>query len=168
MYYNCIIIDLYERFAVAKLNESHTTINTLKIALKRNKIEKGLIFHNDQKSQFTSKDYNNFCTPNYVQQSMYLAGCLYDNTLMEQFYNTIKNEILNPYRFDTTVSWNRKFTNSFMQNIIMQDFIHTTAGLHSIQYGVLREQTYTMMLQVCLIRSHLSFYNKTQKKDNIQ
>ncbi|PPK43235.1 helix-turn-helix protein [Clostridium algidicarnis DSM 15099] len=53
--YNCTIIDLYDRSVVATLNGNHITtelaINTLTIALKRHKPEKGIILHSDQGSQ---------------------------------------------------------------------------------------------------------------------
>ena len=101
--YNCTIIDLYDRSVVATLNDSHITadlaIDTLKIALKRYKPGKGIILHSDQGTQFTSKDFNEFCTKYHVQQSMSRAGCPYDNAPMERFYNTLKNEYFNLYSF---------------------------------------------------------------------
>lgn len=105
MRYNCTIIDLYDRSAVATLNGKHITadlaIETLKIALNRHKPGKGLILHSDQGSQFTSKEFNDFCVENNVQQSMSHAGCPYDNAPMERFYNTLKNEYFNLYAFNS-------------------------------------------------------------------
>jgi len=74
-------------------------IDTLKIALKRHKPGKGIILHSDQGTQFTSKDFNEFCTKYHVQQSMSRAGCPYDNAPMERFHNTLKNEYFNLYSF---------------------------------------------------------------------
>lgn len=103
MRYNCTIIDLYDRSAVATLNGNHITaelaIKTLTIALKRYKPSKGIILHSDQGSQFTPKEFNDFCKKNYVQQSMSGAGCPYDNAPVERFYNTLKNEFFNLYSF---------------------------------------------------------------------
>lgn len=103
MRYNCTIIDLYDRSAVATLNGNHITAElatkTLTIALKRYKPSKGIILHSDQGSQFTSKDFNDFCKKNYVQQSMSRGGCPYDNAPVERFYNTLKNEFFNLYSF---------------------------------------------------------------------
>ena len=51
MRYNCTIIDLCGREAVASLNSSHIDTElakeTLKIALERRKPEKGIILHSD-------------------------------------------------------------------------------------------------------------------------
>lgn len=103
--YNCSIIDLFDRSAVATLDGNHITsklaIATLKIALKRYKPKKGLIIHSDQGSQFTSRQFNDFCEKHFIQQSMSHAGCPYDNAPMERFYNTLKNEYFNLYTFNS-------------------------------------------------------------------
>lgn len=103
MRYNCTIIDLYDRSAVATLNGPHITaelaVKTLEKALKRHKPKKGLILHSDQGSQYTSKEFNDYCTKNHVQQSMSRAGCPYDNSPMERFFNTLKVEYFCLRRF---------------------------------------------------------------------
>ena len=94
--YNCTIIDLYDRSAVATLNAStidaRLAIETLSLALKNQSPKPGLILHSDQGVQYTSKVFNDFCEDNSIQQSMSRAGCPYDNAPMERFYNTFKNE----------------------------------------------------------------------------
>jgi len=106
MRYNCTIIDLYDRSVVATLNGNHITAelasNTLTIALTRYKPAKGLIIHSDQGSQFTSKEFNDYCEKHFVQQSMSHAGCPYDNAPMELFYNTLKNEYFNLHTFNSS------------------------------------------------------------------
>ena len=112
MRYNCTIIDLYDRSAVATLDGAHITtelaIETLNIALKRHKPAKGLILHSDQGRQFAAKEFNDFCKKNHIQQSMSKAGCPYDNAPMERFYNTLKNEFFNLYRFKSTDELDQK------------------------------------------------------------
>jgi putative transposase len=101
--YNCTIIDLHDRIVLASLNGSQITaslaIEALKIAIKRHKPDKGLILHSDQGSQFTSKEFNDFCSNACIQQSMSRAGCPYDNAPMERYYNTLKNEHTNLFSF---------------------------------------------------------------------
>ena len=62
--YNCSIIDLYDRLAIASLNSDYINtdlaIDTLKTALKKEKHPK-VILHSDQGVQFTSWDFVNFC-----------------------------------------------------------------------------------------------------------
>ena len=55
---------------------------------------KGIILHSDQGSQFTSKEFIEFCKANGVIQSMSRAGCPYDNAPMERYFNTLKNELI--------------------------------------------------------------------------
>lgn len=103
MRYNCTIIDLCGREAIATLNSNHIDTElakeTLKIALKRRKPAKGIILHSDQGRQFTSLRFTQFCKNNHVQQSMSKAGCPYDNAAMERFYNTLKHEFYYLYKF---------------------------------------------------------------------
>lgn len=103
--YNCSILDLSDRSIVATLNGNEITsklgIETLKIALERYKPSKdGLILHSDQESQYTSKEFTDFCTANAITQSMSKAGCPYDNAPMERYFNTFKNELIYLYNFN--------------------------------------------------------------------
>lgn len=101
--YNCSILDLYDRSIVSSLNSkslnTQLAIETLKIALRKHKIKGSILLHSDQGTQFTSKDFTDFCKANKVIQSMSKAGCPYDNAPMERFYNTLKNEYINRYYF---------------------------------------------------------------------
>jgi transposase InsO family protein len=97
--YNCSIIDLYDRSIVASLNskriDSNLAINTLKKAIASQPTIKGdLILHSDQGTQYTSKDFINFCEALNIKQSMSKAGCPYDNAPMERYFNTLKNELI--------------------------------------------------------------------------
>lgn len=106
MRYNCTIIDLYRRVAIATLNGPHIdwklAADTLAIALKKRNYPVGVILHSDQGVQFTCKNFNDYCRKNNVQQSMSRAGCPYDNAPMERFYNTLKNEYFNIHTFRST------------------------------------------------------------------
>ena len=103
MRYNCTIIDLFDRYAVATCDGNHLTtelaVETLASAIKRHKPPKNLVLHSDQGSQFTSKKFNDFCIINRIQQGMSRVGCPYDNAPMERFYNTLKNEYINLFSF---------------------------------------------------------------------
>lgn len=85
-----------------------TAINTLKAALNKiGKINNKIIIYSDQVSQYTSKDFTEFCSDNSLILSMSKAGCPYDNTPMERYFNTLKNEFLNLYNFKTDESLDR-------------------------------------------------------------
>ncbi len=104
--YNCSVLDLYDRSIVSTLNGKEMTselaIKTLNLALNKvGKITNKIIIHSDQGSQYTSKDFTEFCVNNNLQQSMSKAGCPYDNAPMERYFNTFKNEFLYLFNFKT-------------------------------------------------------------------
>lgn len=104
--YNCTIIDLHERAVVASITDRRITselaIRTLKKALDSQPQIKGqLILHSDQGSQFTSKEFVEFCESVNVTQSMSKAGYPYDNAPMERYYNTLKSELIYQHEFNT-------------------------------------------------------------------
>ena len=104
--YNCTIIDLHDRSVVASITDRHITsglaIRTLQKALDSQPAVKGeLILHSDQGSQYTSKAFVEFCKSVHVTQSMSKAGYPYDNAPMERYFNTLKNECINLYEFQT-------------------------------------------------------------------
>lgn len=91
--YHCSVIDLYDKSVVATKNSSRIdaklAIDTLKLAMERNVIKKGLILHSDQGSQYTSRIFT----------GMSRAGCPYDNAPMESFYGTLKAELIRQNQF---------------------------------------------------------------------
>lgn len=97
--YNCSIIDLHDRSVVASLNGKEITselaIRTIRKALSLQPAIKGqLILHSDQGSQFTSKEFVEFCESAHITQSMSKAGYPYDNAPMERYYNTLKTDLI--------------------------------------------------------------------------
>lgn len=104
--YNCSILDLHDRSIVASITDKKITaelaIRAVKKALESNSPSKeGLILHSDQGSQYTSKDFIEFCESVGVNQSMSKAGYPYDNAPMERYYNTLKNEVVNLHYYHT-------------------------------------------------------------------
>jgi len=110
--YNCSIIDLYDRSVVASLNGKSITADLAIRTLKKALIASGcnpskLTIHSDQGSQFTSLDYISFCLLNGITQSMSRAGTPYDNAVMERFYNTLKEELIYQFSFDSDEELNK-------------------------------------------------------------
>ena len=103
--YNCTILDLFDRSAIASVNSdclnTELAIETLSKALKHEKPKEGLILHSDQGVQFTSWEFIDFCKNKGIIQSMSKAGYPYDNAPMERFYNTFKNCFYYRYCFDS-------------------------------------------------------------------
>lgn len=96
--YNCTIIDLYDRRVVASVNSdrinTQLAIDTIQEAFKRCGKKGGMILHSDRGSQFTSKEFIEFCKEHEIIQSMSRAGCPYDNAPIERYFNTLKAELI--------------------------------------------------------------------------
>lgn len=103
--YNCTIIDLYDRRVVASLcsNKINSQLakDTLEKAIKSIGGETGMTLHSDRGSQFTSKEFTEYCKDIGVTQSMSKPGCPYDNAPMERYFNTLKAELIHVKKFNT-------------------------------------------------------------------
>lgn len=101
-----IIIDLHDRSVVASITDRHVTsdlaIRTLQKALdSQSAIKEELILHSDQGSQFTSKAFVEYCESAHVMQSMSKAGYPYDNAPMKRYFNTLKNDCIGLYAYES-------------------------------------------------------------------
>lgn len=105
--YNCSILDLHDRSIVASITDKHITADLAKRTLQKaidsqpginlNK----LLLHSDQGSQYTSKEFTEFCESLNITQSMSKAGYPYDNAPMERYFNTLKNDLINHHYYRT-------------------------------------------------------------------
>ena len=103
--YNCTIIDLHDRSVIASITDKHITADLAKRTLQKAIDSQAgldtcrLILHSDQGSQFTSKEFTEYCESVGITQSMSKAGYPYDNAPMERYYNTLKNELTNHHYY---------------------------------------------------------------------
>ena len=63
-----------------------------------------MILHSDRGSQFTSKQFAEFCEMHGIVQSMSGPGCPYDNYPMERYFNTLKAELINLHKYPDEAS----------------------------------------------------------------
>ena len=57
-------------------------------------LKNGIILHSGHGSQYTSKEFTDYCSAHNVTQSMSRAGCPYDNAPKERYSNTLKRELI--------------------------------------------------------------------------
>ncbi len=105
--YNCSIIDLHDRSLIASITDRHITADLAKRTLQKAidsqsgmDVDK-LILHSDQGSQYTSKEFTQYCETVGITQSMSKAGYPYDNAPMERYFNTLKNELIYLHYYHT-------------------------------------------------------------------
>ncbi|WP_408064733.1 IS3 family transposase [Yersinia pseudotuberculosis] len=103
--YLAVVIDLYSRRVVGwSMSERMTAelaCNTLKMALWRRKMPRGVIVHSDRGSQYCSHDYQGVIKDNGLICSMSAKGCCYDNACAESFFHSLKVELVHGERFNT-------------------------------------------------------------------
>ena len=95
--YLAAILDLYSRFvvgwAISAVNDRHLILKALDMALRRRGPAVGLLHHSDQGSTYASEDYQARLAAQGITGSMSRRGNCYDNSVMEAFFSTVKNEV---------------------------------------------------------------------------
>jgi transposase InsO family protein len=96
--YLATVIDLFSRRVVGYSLASHMRTeliaDALKMAVRMRKPARGVVFHHDCGSQYTSREYRDLCTTLGVVQSCGAVGSCFDNAVAESFFATIKKELI--------------------------------------------------------------------------
>ena len=104
-HYICAILDLYARKVIAcrvgRKIDRFLAIDTLRDAVRLRGVSKGVMFHTDQGSQFTSLDFRKVIDELGMIQSFSAKGHPYDNAVMECFFKCLKKEELDRRSFQT-------------------------------------------------------------------
>lgn len=95
-YYICAVLDLYARkviaYRISAKIDQFLAIETLHMAVTARGVSSGIIFHTDQGSQFTSRDFRKEIDKFNMIQSFSKKGHPYDNAVMECFFKYLKKE----------------------------------------------------------------------------
>ena len=103
--YLAVVLDLFSRRVVgwsmqASLDRS-LVLNTLQAALSLRQPGMGLLHHSDRGSQYASADFQTRLSEQGIRCSMSRWGNCYDNAVVESFFGTLKQEMVNRCRFAT-------------------------------------------------------------------
>ena len=94
--YLAVIIDLYARrvvgWSISKNPDASLVINALENAYQQSGKPKGLMFHSDQGSQYTSLRFRQLLWRYRIKQSMGRRGNCRDNAPMERVFRSLKTE----------------------------------------------------------------------------
>ena len=94
--YLAVIIDLYARrvvgWSISKNPDASLVINALENAYQQRGKPKGLMFHSDQGSQYTSLRFRQRLWRYRIKQSMSRRGNCWDNAPMERVFRSLKTE----------------------------------------------------------------------------
>jgi len=95
--YLAVVMDIYSRKIVGwSIDSSLSTelvIRALMMAVVHRNPQRGIIFHSDRGSQYTSSPFRELLKNFGVIQSMSSTGNCYDNAITESFFHTLKTEL---------------------------------------------------------------------------
>ena len=101
-FYICVVIDLFSRcileMKISKKNSTQLVSAAFKGAHHLRQPPRGLIFHSDRGTQYTSHSFENLLDEHGVVQSLSASGQPHDNAVAESFFSSLKQEWL--YRKD--------------------------------------------------------------------
>ena len=96
--YLAIVMDLYSRRIVGWYVDKRMTTDLVSKALIKaynlRQPPKGLVFHSDRGSQYTSKRYRNLLASYEMRASMGDVGACWDNAVVERFFGSLKHDWL--------------------------------------------------------------------------
>ena len=103
--YLSMIRDLYDNSIVAYKTASRQTVNlvldTIRLAMKKEKVAAELRLHSDQGFQYTSQAYFQLTKGYGILPSMSRAGTPIDNAPAENFFSILKTECINRHKILT-------------------------------------------------------------------
>lgn len=106
------LLDMYNGKIISYTMDYHPALQLvmgmLNKALKREKIQDGLIIHSDQGWHYQHKHYRHILKKNKIIQSMSRKGNCLDNSIMESFFGTLKNEFFYNNTFTSIEEFKRK------------------------------------------------------------
>ncbi|OHV55581.1 IS3 family transposase, partial [Pseudofrankia sp. BMG5.36] len=101
--YVASVIDAFSRKVVGWAVDNHMraglVMDALRMALGRRRPPKGVIFHADRGSQYTSREFVRFCKKKKIKNSVGRTGICYDNAAAESFWATLKKEFIHLHAF---------------------------------------------------------------------
>lgn len=94
--YLAVVMDLYSRRIVGwHIDKRMTTGLVSKAMMKAYNLrqpKKGLVFHSDRGSQYTSKQYRKLLASYGIRASMGDVGACWDNAVVERFFGSLKHD----------------------------------------------------------------------------
>ena len=94
--YLAVVMDLYSRriigWAIDKRMTTGLISRAMMMAVNLRRPPRGLVFHSDRGSQYTSKFYRDLLMSYGVRSSMGDVGACWDNAVVERFFGSLKHD----------------------------------------------------------------------------
>ena len=97
--YLCVVMDLFSKmiigWSMGRKHDSKLVQKALNSALNRRSYPKGVLFHSDRGSEYSSFQIQSFLKHHGLLVSMSRTGNCWDNAPLESFFKTLKVELIN-------------------------------------------------------------------------
>jgi putative transposase len=94
--YHAVVMDLFSRrivgWSFSRQRNAELTKSALIMALSRNRVESGCIFHSDQGIEYAAHEYRDLVHSAGMTRSMSRKGTPLDNAKVESFFHSMKAE----------------------------------------------------------------------------
>ena len=101
--YHAVVMDLFSRrivgWSFSRQRNAELTKSALIMALSRNKVESGCIFHSDQGIEYAAHEYRDLVHSAGMTRSMSRKGNPLDNAKVESFFHSMKAETVHQKTF---------------------------------------------------------------------
>ncbi len=103
--YLAVVLDLFSRkvigFKVSDSPDSQLTSQAIKSSYTMRNNPKGVVFHSDQGTHYTSKEFAETLEDCHIEASMSRRGNCWDNAPMERFFRSFKSEWMTKNGYDS-------------------------------------------------------------------
>jgi putative transposase len=129
--YLATVIDLATRMVVGWQMTTHmrTSLVTdaLAMAIDAGHVQRDAIFHSDRGTQYTSREFHQYCQRIRVRTSVGRTGVCWDNAAAESFFASLKNEMYHRQSF-TTRARARFAVADYIEVFYNRQRLHSTLG----------------------------------------
>ena len=132
--YLAVVLDLYSRKVIGWAMEptlgSELALNALKMAIRQRKPQPGVLYHSDRGTQYASKAYQDLLKAYKMRCSMSRKGNCWDNSVVESFFGTLKQEHIFFSDFDTR-NEAKSSVFEWIEGFYNRERLHSTLGYQS-------------------------------------
>lgn len=129
--YLAVILDAHSRrvigWKLGKTLEADLAVDALKMAIRRGRVEPGLVHHSDRGVQYASIAYTDLLTEHGILISMSRRGNPYDNAQAESFMKTLKYEEVHRTEYRDFRDAHQQI-GRFIESVYNQKRLHSALG----------------------------------------